>query len=295
MQPAERRTGSIYDLGYRNYEGIRLGRRHAIMSLYWYTLRGAFGLGRRTSSKIIPVIITVIAFFPAVIQLGIAALFTEEADIITPEDYFDFIQVPIALFCAAVAPDVAGRDMRQRTLSLYFSRALRRSDYAIAKAAAFATALLLLTLAPQMVLVIGNGLAGSDIPGYIQDNWADFPRTIATGVLIAGMAAAVSLAIAAQTSRRAYATVAVIAWWVVLAIVSNILAVGIGGIGEFAIYLSGFDIGYGMTQFVYGKDAGGDTAIGDIGFPEWTYLVAALAYAAGGLALVVRRFQQVTA
>ena len=294
MQPVETRTGSIYDLGYRNYEGIRLGRRHAIMSLYWYTLRGAFGLGRRTSAKIIPAIITIIAFLPAVVQLGLAALFTEEAEVITPEDYFDFIQVPIALFCAAVAPDVAGRDMRQRTLTLYFSRALRRSDYAIAKAAAFASALLLLTLAPQLVLVVGNGLAGSDIPGYIADNWADFPRTIAAGVVVAAMAAAVSLAIASQTSRRAYATIAVIAWWVVLAIVSNILALGIGGIGEFAIYLSGFDVGFGATQFIFGTTPGPET-VDEIGFPVWTYFLAALAYVAGGLALVVRRFEQVSA
>lgn len=293
MQPAETRTGSIYDLGYRNYEGVRRGRVHAIMSLFWYTLRGCFGLGRRTSSKIIPVIITVIAFLPAVFQLGVAALFTEEAEIFEPEDYFGFIQIPIALFCAAVAPDVAGRDMRQRTLALYFSRALRRSDYAIAKSTAFASALLVLTLAPQLVLVVGNGLAGSDVPGYIADNWADFPRTVAAGVLIAAMAAAVSLAIASQTSRRAYATVAVIAWWVVLGFVSNVLAFTIGGVGELAIYLSGFDVGFEATQFIFG--AGSDSGTEEISYATWTYFVAALAYVAGGLALVVRRFQQVAA
>ena len=84
MQPAETRTGSIYDLGYRNYDGPRLGRRHAILSLYLFTLRGAFGLGRRTSSKIIPIIITVIAFLPAIAQLGIAALVSDDVDVITP-------------------------------------------------------------------------------------------------------------------------------------------------------------------------------------------------------------------
>jgi ABC-2 type transport system permease protein len=295
VQPAEARTGSIYDLGYRTYDGVRLGRRHAFLSLYWYTLRGAFGIGRRTSSKIIPVIITVIAFFPAIIQLGVAALFTDEAEIITPEDYFDFVQVPIALFCAAVAPDIAGRDMRQRTLALYFSRALLRRDYVLAKVAAFASALTFLTLAPQLVLVIGNGLASDDIPGYVKDNWADFPRTVAAGVLIAAMAGAVCLAIAAQTHRRAYATIAVIAWFVVVGIVANILVYGIGGAGHFAVYLSPFDFANGATQFIFNKTPGDGTAQNETGFPMWTYLACMLAYTAGGLALVIRRFERIAA
>ena len=32
--PPEARTGSIYDLGYRRYEGRRLGRRGAFLALY---------------------------------------------------------------------------------------------------------------------------------------------------------------------------------------------------------------------------------------------------------------------
>jgi ABC-2 type transport system permease protein len=295
LQPAETRTGSIYDLGYRNYEGARLGRTHAIASLYWYTLRGAFGLGRRASSKIIPVIITIIAFFPAVIQLGVAALFTEDADLITPEDYFEFVQIPIALFCAAIAPDVAGRDMRQRTLSLYFSRALRRRDYALAKIAAFATALTLLTLAPQVVLVVGNGLASNDVLGYIQDNWKDLPRTLFAGALTAGMLGAVCLAIASQTSRRAYATIAVIGWFVVISIIANILIYSIGGTASLAIYASPFDFIHGCILFIFNKGAEFDTAQDVAGYPMWTYFACVLAYAAAGVAVVIRRFDRVAA
>jgi len=109
MPPADQRTGSIYDLGYRRYDGLRLGRQHAVLSLYVYTLRGAFGIGRRASSKIIPIIITVIAFLPALIQLGVAAIVSDEVDIIRPENYFGFVQVPVALFCAAIAPEITGR------------------------------------------------------------------------------------------------------------------------------------------------------------------------------------------
>ncbi len=43
-------AGSIYDLGYQRYEGVRLGRRHAIWALYVHSLRSVFGIGRSLSS-----------------------------------------------------------------------------------------------------------------------------------------------------------------------------------------------------------------------------------------------------
>mgnify|MGYP001583970183 CR=1 FL=1 len=47
-------TGSIYDLGYRGYDGPRLGRRHAVVALFVHGLRAVFGLGRSGRSKIAP-------------------------------------------------------------------------------------------------------------------------------------------------------------------------------------------------------------------------------------------------
>ena len=42
----EAAAGAIYDIGYRNYEGARLGRGYAFRTLYVHSLRTAFGLGR---------------------------------------------------------------------------------------------------------------------------------------------------------------------------------------------------------------------------------------------------------
>jgi len=294
MQPAETRSGNIYDLGYRNYDGLRLGRRHAAISLYWYTLRGAFGIGRRTSSKIMPILIAIFAFLPAVGQLAISAL-ASDVEIWKPEDYFGLIEVPIALFCAVIAPEIAGRDMRQRTLSLYFSRALRRQDYAIAKVAAFATALTVLTLGPQVVLLIGNGFAANDVWGYITDNWADLPRTLAAGLLIACCAASFCLALAAQTARRAYATIAVIAWFLILFPIAGALVFGVGGVGSLAVYLSPLTFMHGCTMFIFGVEPGFDDIYKEAGYPMWTYLVTVLAYSVAGVALVLRRFMRIPA
>ena len=46
------RGGSIYDLGYRGYEGPRLGRRAAVGALLINTLRTAYGLGRNAQANI---------------------------------------------------------------------------------------------------------------------------------------------------------------------------------------------------------------------------------------------------
>jgi ABC-2 type transport system permease protein len=230
-----------------------------------------------------------------VIQLGVGALVSDDVDVITPQGYFAFVEVPIALFCAAIAPDIAGRDIRQHTLPLYFSRALLRRDYALAKIAAFTTAMMILTVLPQVVLVFGNGLATNDLGAYTSDNWADFPRSLASGVLIAAACAAVTLAIAVQTARRAYATVAVVAWFLVSFPVSGILVNEIGGVGRGAILLSPFDFLHGCTVFIFNGNIENGSPLDNAGFPLWTYFVTVLAYTAAGVALVVRRFERIAA
>lgn len=295
MQAPDRPAGNIFDIGYRTYDGPRLGRRHAFFSLYWYTLRGAFGLGRRTSSKVIPAVIAIIAALPAAVQLGIAALLTEEVEVIRPEGYFGFVQVPVALFCAAIGPEIAGRDMRQRTLTLYFSRGLSRRDYAAAKLAAFATALALLTLVPQAVLVIGNGLASDDLAGYITGNGWDFPRTFVSGMAIAFASAALSLAVAAQTSRRAYSTVAIAAVFLVSWPVVGVLVTEVGGIGRWAALLSPFDVFFGSALWVFDVPPDPDTVHDQADLAAWAYGVALAAYAALGTLAVIRRFDRIAA
>ncbi|HTI30486.1 MAG TPA: ABC transporter permease, partial [Methylomirabilota bacterium] len=54
VAPRESATGAIYDLGYRGYDGPRLGRRAAFATLFWASLRACFGLGRSGRSKVVP-------------------------------------------------------------------------------------------------------------------------------------------------------------------------------------------------------------------------------------------------
>ena len=289
-------TGSIYDLGYRRYDGVRLGRRHAVLSLYLFSLRGAFGLGRRTSSKIIPIAIAIIAAVPAVIQLGVGAIVSSDrVDIIRPENYFNFIEIAVALFCAAVAPEVMGRDQRTLTLPLYFSRALGRTDYVLAKLLALWTALLFLTLIPQAVLAVGNGLASSDSVQYWQDSWLDLPRIIASGALVAGLFASLSLLVAAQTARRAYATVSVIAVFVISGVISDIISATAGGVwGQVAVLLTPFQVVRGTVLWIFGTVPEGDGALGQADLPGYLYFAVLCAATAFATWLVVRRYERLS-
>lgn len=291
-QPSEHATGSIYDLGYRRYEGVRLGRRHAMAAIYLQGLKGAFGIGRRTSSKIIPIVLAIIVMVPAAIQLGLAALAPRDVAVIKPENYFGFVDIILALFCAAVAPELVGRDQRTRTLSLYFSRSLLRSDYAVAKFAALVTALLIVMLVPQVLLFGGSALASSDSWAYLQDNWRQVAPIVGSAVGIAVFMGSISLVIAAQTPRRAYATGGVLAFFVILRAVGGILTGTLSGdYRRYSVLMDPFIILRGLTTWIFRSAPEG--VIADVHISGWFYLLAAVVVAGVSLALLYRRYQKV--
>ena len=54
--------------------GPRLGRRSAVLALFWQTLRGSFGIGRGGRAKIAPFVLAAFAILPAVLAVGFASL-----------------------------------------------------------------------------------------------------------------------------------------------------------------------------------------------------------------------------
>lgn len=293
MQLSDRAAGNIYDLGYRSYEGVRLGRRAAVLALYTHSLRTAFGLGRRTSSKILPVSLAIITLIPAAIQLGIAAVASNIIEVYRAESYYTYVQIVLALFCAAVAPELVGRDQRNRTLSLYFSRSLLRRDYALARFGGLASAMLILTLGPQAVLFVGNGLAGNDLGGYLRDNADQVPPIVASGVFISAFIAALGLAIASQTPRRAYSSVGIVATFVVASpVVATLVRLG-GDAGHYAIFLSPFHVMQGLTFWLFGAQTRGEVEVA--AQPGGLFLVAMLAVIALAAFVVNRRYERMPA
>jgi ABC-2 type transport system permease protein len=291
-------ASSIYDLGYRHYDGPRTGRWGTFATLYTSSVRSAFGLGRRTSSKIIPFALAVFAFIPAIIQVGIGAITSgvdADVEIFKHEDYFGYVQIVLVLFCAAVAPELVGRDQRTKTLSLYFSRALPRVDYALARFAALTSVMLVLTLGPQVLLFVGNGMAADDLSGYVADRWDLIFPILGGAILLSAMIASVGLVVASYIPRRAYATAIIVGVFVLTFTFASILMETLDTeYAQYALLLSPA-VWDGVVFWLFRVDAPSDNVLADASFSGWVYFAAGLATAALALGLTLRRFQRIQA
>lgn len=293
---SESTAGSIYDLGYKRYEGARLGRRHAIWALYIYSVRAVFGIGRSLWSKVGPMGLAIIALLPAVVQLGIAAIAPEDIEVVEPEDYYFIIQIVLVVFCAVVAPELVGRDQRTQTLSLYFSRALRRQDYALAKFAALTTGMLAITVIPQVIMFAGNGLAANDFGDYLQDEWRDLPSILGSAILLSGFIAAIALVIAAQTPRRAYSTVAIVAAFVLTFLVAAaVFEAADQDVGRFVLLISPLHVVTGFTFWFFDAAHEADSQHAKADLPGVAYAIDAALVVLLMLALLLRRYGRILA
>jgi ABC-2 type transport system permease protein len=288
-------AGTIYDVGYQRYEGVRLGRRHAIWALYVHNLRGVFGIGRSLSSKVGPIGLLVIALIPAGFQLGIASIAPADIEIVRPEEYYNIIEVVLVIFCAVVAPELAGRDQRTQTLSLYFSRALRRQDYALAKFAALVTGMLAITVIPQVMMFVGNGLAADRFGDYLSDEWADLPSILGSAIMLSGLVAGIGLVIASQTPRRAYSTVAILAAFLLTSTVGGIVFEAADrDVGRFVLLLSPGHVVQGHTYWFFGATFDPDMQHAKADLPGVMYAIDAALVTVVMLVLLLRRYEKIS-
>ncbi|MDA5142176.1 ABC transporter permease [Streptomyces sp. AD681] len=197
----------IHNIGYRSYDGPRLGRAYARRSLYSQSLRGAYGLGRSAKSKVLPMLLFVVMCLPAGIMVAVAVA-TKANDL--PVDYTRYavvLQAVISLYVAAQAPQSVSRDLRFKTVPLYFSRPIETADYVRAKYASLASALFILTAAPLLVLYVGALLAKLDFA----DQTKGFAQGLVSVALLSLLFAGLGLVVASVTPRRGFGIAAVIA------------------------------------------------------------------------------------
>lgn len=295
VAPAESATGAIYDLGYRGYDGPRLGRRAAFSTLFWASLRAAFGLGRSGRAKIAPWGLTAIMVVPAAVAGAIQAIVPGAPSPFNYDNYLWELQPILALFVAAQAPELVSSDQRNHVLSLYFSHALARSDYALAKLSALAAALFGLALAPLLVILVTTILVSADLPAAVGDQVGNLPQVLGSPLIHAIPLAALSLAIASWTPRRAYATGAIIALFLVSGAVGSILAeAGRGRISQVAPLLNPFVLMDGARDWLLGATLL-DSPVRDanLALPIFGGLTVVLAVV--GTAFVVWRYRRIAA
>lgn len=208
----------VYDLRYQRYSGPREGRGRSRRAVFESGVRAVLGVGRGGRAKILPALLFVSAMAPAVVFIIILAFAGEGASDFIPGagDYYNVVGTVLILFAAVMAPELLIPDRRENILQLYFVRPLTPVDYLSMRFLAFFAITLALVYSGQIVLQAGLILASEAPLDYIRDNWGDGPRILLVGAAIALFTSIAPLAVAAFTTRRAYAAAFIIAAWLLL-------------------------------------------------------------------------------
>jgi ABC-2 type transport system permease protein len=237
---------AIHDIGYRHYDGPRLGRAYVLRSLFVHNLRAAYGLGRPAKAKVMPFLLSAFMLVPASGSIAVVALSKQPRLLIGYPKYAVLLQVLIAIFLASQAPVLAARELRSHVVPLYFSRPVGRLDFVLAKYAALTTALLLLMAAPITLLYVGalvtrdqtksdfgtpdgGPVAGNDTkPLSVGEHTLHYLGGLAGCLVFALVLAGIGLVVAAFTPRRGFGVAAVMAVYMV----SSVTVLIVQGVSE---------------------------------------------------------------
>lgn len=208
-------SGTVFDIGYQPYTGVREGLRRSRLAIYKDGLRTAMGIGRGGKAKLLPwLFIAILSGLAAIMAMVAGAAdrlggsgTAEKMNLPTHSDYYGIASMIVFVFAAVVGPELLCRDRRDGVINLYLVRPVTGSDYIVARWLAFFTVVLGAVWLPQLILFTGLSMGDIDPLGYLQKHWLDVPRFMASGAAIAAYATTLALLTASFTTRRAYASV----------------------------------------------------------------------------------------
>lgn len=271
----------IHDIGYQRYTGVRLGRGYAVWSLYVHSLRSAFGIGNGLKAKIFPwSIVGCITMVAAVITAIVSSGGGKSP--LTYAQFSDAISTLTVLFVASAASEVVSRDLHAGVLPLYFSRPMRRADYALAKLTAVATAVLLVLGVPQLLMFAGFAFSTKKGFSGVLHELARLSAGLANSLLHALVIGSIGVLAAALCRRRLFAAVAVVAVFLVTMPVAEVLASAGGTPGELSGLASPLTTLIGAREWLF--EASGSA--GSFG-PAYGLMVVLL-FGVATLGLIVR-------
>lgn len=248
--PADAR---IYDLGYRTYQGPRRGPAWAPITVWRHTVQRVLGLRRPFRHKILPGIALLVALAPALVYVGIAGFLP--VDLIGKDllpsyaEYYGVIAMALVLFSSFVAPEALCTDRRTGMLDLYLSGPLDRNRYLAAKWAAVLGVMLLMTAGPQLFMLTSFTLENAGPP------LREVPRLLlqiaASGIAVALLYTAVSMAVSSFTTRRAVAAVVTALILIVPGIVVDVVVQDSGAPDALSVLQPG--VGRELAWRVFGE------------------------------------------
>jgi ABC-2 type transport system permease protein len=281
-------TGVIHDIGYQRYTGPRLGRGYAARSLYVHSVRTAFGIGRSGKAKVFPWFVVGIAF--AVALIAVAVRSQSNTVLISYLQFPDTVGVPVLLLLAIMAPELVSRELRAQVLPLYFSRPLRRSDYALVKFAALATSVWLVFAGPQLLMFLGGAFSRTDGASGTWHEFTDLLGGVSYAAIASVVFSAIAILVASLSGRRAVAAASIVAVFLVtVPVVAVIEAVSGESARQLAPVINPVSLVEGVKVWLYGVN---NFQIGDFG-PA--YLGIACGVVVACTALLLARYRKVSA
>ena len=296
-------TGTVFDIGYRNYDGPREGRGRSLRAVYRDGIRIALGLGRGGRAKILPWFFVIVLIFVAFIMALMAGTVdrmqgpgaAERMDLPSHNDYYAIASLILFVFGAVVAPELLCRDRREGTIQLYLVRPLTGSDYVVARWAAFLTVMLVAAWLPQLVLLMGLA-AGDPHPGdYLLKHWLDVPRFLAAGFVMATFVTTLAMLTASFTTRRAYAAIFLVG----LVAISAPFTVGLaseidGPVGQWVSMFTITNIPVHVNDILFREVSDLTEEAPASELPEWVRAAWWFLWTAAPAALLWRRYRRLT-
>ncbi|HUP72566.1 MAG TPA: ABC transporter permease [Acidimicrobiales bacterium] len=215
----------ILDRSYRSYDGPRTGLIGSMRTVAVHSMRHALGIKRRHGAKVIPVLTIMLAYVPAIVFVGMVALFKSvvlREDILpTYAEYYSYISAAIFVFSAFVTPELLCPDRRSGLLGMYLASPLDRNTYLLSKAIAVTAILSLVTIGPLLLILLSYTILGQGPDSPL--HWLiTLGRIVAGGLCVAALHTSLSLAIASTTTRKAAAAAVII-----LTLVGSLIITGV--------------------------------------------------------------------
>jgi ABC-2 type transport system permease protein len=280
-------AGTIYDRGYRHYEGPREGRSRRIRAIVVAGVRRVLGLKRNWKTKVVPFGLLVLAFGPVLAFIGIRVLVGEAAgEFLGYGRYLGVVSTLLLLFAATAGPELLCPDRRQNVLALLFTRPLTRADYLLAKLAALLLVVGLVALVPLVALFVGNTITAESAATYLREQVGDLGRIMLAGSALTAFYSTLALAAASLTDRRAVATAGLLGVFLGSTAVANIVFFTARFEGRrWLAFLALQDVPGRFVDWVFGDGFEQGTMAAQAGFSGPAYLAAmvALTVAAAGL------------
>ena len=287
------RYGEVFDRGYKHYDGPRLGRTHAVWALTLYSIKRAMGIKKNWTAKVTPFVLYAAIAIPVAIGIGIRA-FVEDAEIFDYVGFYQYVFIILGVFVAGIAPEMLSSDRRENVLALYFSRAITRIDYLVAKLLATALLTMTVSLVPVLIYWLGIQLLEDSPLKKMADRQDEFWAILAMGTLVALYLGSAGLLVSAFTDRKSIAIGVIVVLFVVSTSIAVVLYNALDGeLRRYTVFLSPTDTiaGLGAGLFALGPDRESSELAEVADFPAWAYVAWTLGFTSIATAVMYFRYR----